>query len=433
MRKSNKFLLAILLLISKTAFSTSYQAEKWHTQNGVAVVFYQAMEVPMLDISLAFAAGSAYDGSQYGLSAMTSHMLNQGNNGKDATAIAQALADTGAQYNVENGHDMVVFDLRTLTSPKALASATNIFAEIINKPDFPAQVVGREKSQTLMAIKQSKESPEDIAMQRFFQVLYKDHPYAHPINGTNKTVNTFDRTMLLNFYKRYYVAHNALLVMVGAIDSKEAHALAEKLTQTMAKGSASPAIPKAKPASTGQTIQIPFTASQTVLRLGQVGIDHANPHYFPLMVGNYIVGGGALVSKLAIELREKEGLTYNVDSQFIPMAGEGPFIVGLSTRKQQTEKALDLTKSVLASFIQQGPSPQELEAAKRYLTGSFPLSLSSNKAIASVLLRMSFYHLPDDYLATYLKRIETVTKEDIQTAFKQQIDPNKLLLIEVGS
>jgi len=429
----NKFLFLALLLLSKASFGTPHHPERWQTQKGVQVIFYKAMEVPMLDISLAFRAGSAYDGERFGLSAMTSHMLNQGNQGKGATVVAQSLANLGSQYSEENGYDMVVFNLRTLVSPEALSPSLAIFKGILNQPDFPPNAFAREKNQQLMAIKQSKDSPEDIAIKAFFKILYKDHPYGHPVDGTTETVSSIQREELVNFYKRYYVANNAILVIVGAIDNQQAHTLAENLTNPMTPGNKAPAIPEAKKLSTSQTVQIPFPASQTVLRLGQIGIDHNNPHYFPLMVGNYLLGGGALVSKLAIELREKNGLTYHVDSQFIPMPGKGPFLIGLSTRKKQTQKALTLTKEVLSNFIQKGPSEEELLAAKQYLTGSFPLSLSGNKAIAGILLRMAFYQLPDDYLDTYLKNIEAVTAASVQAAFQQVIDPKTLLLIEVGS
>lgn len=184
--------------------------------------------------------------------------------------------------------------------------------------------------------------------------------------------------------------------------------------------------------SNAEQINIPFPSSQTVVRLGQIGIDHHNPNYFPLIVGNYILGGGALVSRLGVEVREKRGLTYGVDSQFVPMPGEGPFIISLSTKNDQATNALDITHHTLNRFISNGPSKEELDSAKKYLTGSFPLSLSSNRNIAGLLLRMAFYHLPENYLDTYVQRINAVTHDQIRQAFKEQVNPDKLLLITVG-
>lgn len=432
MRIFSACILTLLIGLSHTTTASTFKTEKWLTKNGVQVVFYPAMEVPMLDVSLAFAAGSAYDGDQYGLSALTSRLMNQGNAGRDATAIAESLADVGAQYKAEINRDMVIFNLRTLATQDALAKASFTFAQIINHPDFLDYEFSREKKQQMMAIEQRQESPEDVANLNFFQALYKQHPYAHPVNGTSETVKAINMSQVIAFNKRYYVAKNAILVMVGAINGETAHQLAEQLTQELPEGQPAPPIPKAIQLTQAETINISFPSSQTVIRLGQLGIDHHDSNYFPLIVGNYILGGGALVSRLAIEVREKQGLTYGVDSQLVPMSGKGPFLISLSTKNKQTKDVLDIIQNELRTYIDKGPTDEEMNAAKQYLTGSFPLSLSGNRSIANILLRMTFYHLPEDFLDTYLARINAVSREQVKQAFKQQVNPDKLLLVTVG-
>ncbi|KTD44203.1 M16 family metallopeptidase [Legionella parisiensis] len=432
MRIFSACILTLLLGLAHTTTASTFKTEKWLTKNGVQVVFYPAMEVPMLDVSLAYAAGSAYDGDQYGLGALTSRLMNQGNAGRDATAIAESLADVGAQYKAEINRDMVIFNLRTLTTKDALAKASFTFAQIINHPDFLDYEFSQEKKQQLMAIEQRQESPEDVANLHFFQALYKQHPYAHPVNGTSETVKAINMSHVIEFNKRYYVAKNAILVMVGAINSETAHQLADQLTHELPPGQPAPPIPKAQ-LTQAETINIPFPSSQTVIRLGQLGIDHHDSNYFPLIVGNYILGGGALVSRLAIEVREKQGLTYGVDSQIAPMSGKGPFLISLSTKNKQTKNALDIIQNELQTYIDNGPTDEEMNAAKQYLTGSFPLSLSGNRSIASTLLRMTFYHLPEDFLDTYLARINAVSREQVKQAFKQQVNLDKLLLVTVGN
>ncbi|KTD71368.1 M16 family metallopeptidase [Legionella tucsonensis] len=432
MRIFSACILTLLIGLSYTTSASTFKIEKWLTKNGVQVIFYPTMEVPMLDVSLAFAAGSAYDGDQYGLSALTSRLMNQGNAGRDATAIAESLADVGAQYKAEVNRDMVIFNLRTLVAKDALTKASSTFAQIINHPDFLDYEFSREKKQQMMAIEQRQESSEEVANLHFFQALYKQHPYAHPVNGTSETVKAINMSQVIEFNKRYYVAKNAILVMVGAIDSKTAHQLADQLIQELPEGQPAPPIPKATQLTQAESINLPFSSSQTVIRLGQIGIDHHDPNYFPLIVGNYILGGGALVSRLAIEVREKQGLTYGIDSQFVPMSGKGPFLISLSTKNEQTKDALDIIQNVLRTYIDKGPTDEEMIAAKQYLTGSFPLSLSGNRSIASILLRMTFYQLPEDFLDTYLARINAVSGEQVAQAFKQQVNLDKLLLITVG-
>ncbi|CEK11701.1 M16 family metallopeptidase [Legionella hackeliae] len=422
----------LIFCFSQSLLAGSFKTQKWQTANGAQVVFYQAQEVPMLDINIAFRAGSAYDGKQYGLSALTTDLLNQGNAGLDATALAEKIANVGAQYSSDSSRDMVILSLKTLTTPEALQQAVDTFTLIINKPDFPQESFQREKSQQLLAIAQNQESPDDVANLVFFNKLYRNHPYAHPVLGTEASVNAIELQHVRDFYKRYFVGSNAVIVIVGAIDEQKAHELADKIIQQLPKGQVAPMIPKAPQLAASEKEVIDFPSSQTIIRLGQIGIDHHSPDYFPLTVGNYILGGGALVSRLANEVREKRGLTYGVTSQFIPMPGDGPFLISLATQNKQASTALKVTEDTVAKFITDGPDEAELVAAKQYLTGSFPLSLASNSSIAGMLLRIAFFHLPDDYLDTYVAKINAVSTAQIKQAFQKQVDVSRMLLISVG-
>lgn len=409
-----------------------FVTQQWQTKNGVQVVFYQAMEVPMLDISIAFKAGSAYDGEAFGLSTLTTRLLNQGSIGLDADSLATKLADTGAQYTGENGRDMVVLSLKTLTEARALKTATDLFSTIIAHPDFQAGAFEREKKQQLVAIAQQQESPDEVANQLFFQTLYQNHPYAHPVIGTHQTVMSLNLEQVQAFYNRFFISNQAIMVLVGAIDQSTAKQLAEHLTQDLLQGKPIAEIPMAHALTKEMNVKVPFPSSQTIVRLGQLGVTHHDKRYFPLLVGNYILGGGSLVSQLAHELRETRGLTYGVYSQLAPMPGIGPYLISFSTKHSQTATAIQVIRTTLQSFIQQGPSEQELLAAKQYLTGSYPLSLGSNRSIADMLLKIAFYHLPKNYLQTYVEHIHAVTTQAIKQSFQELITPNALLEVAVG-
>jgi zinc protease len=423
---------SILFSVCTYASSFTFPVKKWKTSAGIPVVFYEAKEVPMLDISIAFAAGSAYDGAAFGLSALTTGLLNEGNGGLSSGEIAQRLADTGAQFQSSTSRDMTVLMLKTLTAKEFLDKATSIFSLIIAHPDFPQAAFTREQNQQLVGISQKDESPELVAEKMFYKLLYKTHPYAHPIDGEKSTVANLKLEDVKTFYKKYFVANNAIIVLVGAIDKNTAHQLAEKLTKDIPTGKKAEKITQAPPLTEEVNIEVKFPSSQTVMRVGQVGIDYHNPNYFPLTVGNYILGGGTLVSLLSTEVREKRGLTYGIYSQFISMPGLGPFLISFSTKTTQANLAMDIMRKTLKQYIDNGPSDLELTAAKKYLIGSFPLSLSSNKSIAELLLRIAFYQLPDDYLETYIERINQVTKESIKKAFSETVHPNKMLQISVG-
>lgn len=432
MKKYALLISLVICALPQTWATQPFETKQWQTKNGARVIFYQAMEVPMLDISVAFAAGSAYDEEKFGLSALTTRLLNQGNGGLSADVISEKIAETGAQYEKVNNQDMVIFNLKTLTDAENLKKASDIFSLIIDHPDFPIASFNREKDQQLMTIKQTQESPDKVANQIFFQALYKNHPYAHPVIGDHNSVSQLQAEHVRRFYQRFFVSRNAVVVLVGAIDKSAAEKLAEKITQDLPKGTPAPEISPAQPLTEEINIEVPFPSSQTILRLGQLGITHHDNHYFPLLVGNYMLGGGTLVSILSDELREKRGLTYGVYSQFAPMLGKGPFLISLSTQNSQAKTAIDLTRETVNTFINTKPDENALLAAKQYLTGSFPLSLASNRSIADILLKIAFYHLPDDYLQTYIERINSVTAEQIQESFNQLITPNKLIEISVG-
>jgi zinc protease len=426
------FILCLVFVFSPIYGSKSFDIKRWKTANGAHVVFYQAMEVPMLDINVAFAAGSAYDGDSFGLSALTTRLLNQGNSGLDATTIAEKLEITGAQYQAETARDMVVFNLKSLTAPAALQGAVDVFASIIAHPDFPEAAFKREKNQQLIAISEAEDTPDEIATLTFFKALYQKHPYAHPINGDRDQINQLSAQQVRDFYQQFYGSENAYVVLVGAIDEPKAHKIAEQLTKDLPRGQYAGAVPTAFPLQEEMNIGVKYPSSQTVIRLGQLGIDHHDKNYFPLIVGNYSLGGGSLVSRLALEVREKRGLTYGITSEFAPMPGLGPFIISFSTKTNQAETGLDVTRKILTEFMETGPSIDELQAAQQYLTGSFPMSLASNRNIAKTLLKLEFYHLPENYLDTYIDNINKVTTSEIKEAFKQVIKPNHLLQVSVG-
>ncbi len=431
---SHKFLQYIAwltLTLPILSWADNFSSQQWQTKQGARAVFFATHEIPMLEINIAFRAGAAYD-TIFGQSALTTRLLNQGTHRLSANQIADKLAATGAQVDLSTSQDMTIIRARTLTEQQSLSEAIRILAMIIQEPDFPRSAFEQEKSQQLMEIRQMQESPDSVATELFFSNLYINHPYAHPINGTIDSVKQLTLDQVKNFYHQYFVANNMVIVMVGAINQDQAHAIAETLTSHLPAGRVGSPIPAAKALRHKVQVKQAFPATQTMIRLGQLGITHQDQEYFALMVGNYILGGGSLVSKLAEEVREKRGLTYGVYSQFMPMLGTGPFMIGLSTKSNQAQEAVNITEQTLRRFLRLGPSIQDLQDAKAYLIGSFPLTLASNKSIAEMLLRITFYGLPKDYLDTYPDHINQTSAKDIKNAFTHHIHPEQWLQVSVG-
>jgi zinc protease len=178
--------------------------------------------------------------------------------------------------------------------------------------------------------------------------------------------------------------------------------------------------------------QIDFPSSQTHLYAGQPGMSRGDPDYFPLYVGNHILGGSGLVSILMHEVREKRGLSYSVYSYFAPMAERGPMILGLQTKNTQADEARGVLLDTLQRFVDQGPTDDELEAAVKNITGGFPLRIASNSNIVQYLAMIGFYDLPLDYLDQFTGRVSAVTKEQIRDAYQRRVHPDRLAVVLVG-
>ncbi len=426
-------LIVLFFIFNPALAKTALNTKTWATSSGVQVVFHQANEVPLLDISIAFDAGSARDEKHFGLSELTARILDKGYGGLKPGILADQFAATGATHTTGSSQDMLTLSLRTLVEPPALSKATELFASLINNPTFSTDSLSHAKNQQLMAIKQNQESPAIIAENAFYNALYGAHPYGHPIHGDSKTVNAITLKDIQQFYQRFIVGNNAVMVLVGAIDETRAHQITEQITKGISKGTKAPAIPHATMLKQAINIDIPHPGSQTILCSGQLGITHQDKDYFPLMVGNHILGGGSLVTELAHELREKRGLTYSVTSKFSAMPGVGPFIILLSTKNSQTQAARQITHDTVDRFIKNGPSESVLTAAKHNLTGSFPQALAGNKNITNMLLRIAFYHLPENFLNDYVSHVNAVSIIDIQNAFQRHLKLANFINITVGN
>ena len=201
----------------------------------------------------------------------------------------------------------------------------------------------------------------------------------------------------------------------------------------MQKGEPAPVLPKVPDITEAKTIKQQHPSTQTTILVGQIGETRTDPDYFPLYVGNHILGGSGFGSRIVDEIREKRGLAYSSYSYFYPMEARGPFIMGLQTKNNQAKQALALLKKTVDNFIAKGPTPKEIDNAKKNITGGFPLRLDSNKEITEYVSMIGFYDLPLDYLKTFNAKVESVTRAQIMDAFKRRVHPDKMITVMVGN
>lgn len=426
-----------LVLIGLSTLAAVAQAapkiEHWTLENGARVYFVRTTELPLLQLRAVFDAGSSRDAeNRPGTARLTSRMLNFGAGELDADAIASGFENLGAEFGTGSDRDMATVDLRSLSDRKLLDPALELLAVVLARPTFPADALERERARTLVGLQHEAQQPDLLAEKTFMRRLYGAHPYGHHTVGTEQSVRAITRDDLITHHRRYYTGSRAWLAIVGDATLAEAKDIAARVVGRLPRGEAVPPLPPPPPLTRSAREVMAYPSTQSHIRLGRTAITRTDPDYFPLLVGNYTLGGGGLVSRLAEEVREKRGYSYSVYSYFHAMRVPGPFMLGLQTKNAQRGAALALVRKVLADFVRDGPTADELEAAKKHLTGSFPLRLDSNRKIADHLAVIGFYGLPLTYLDDFIPRIEAVTIEQVRDAFRRRIDPGKLVTVLVG-
>ncbi len=428
-----KFLIGLSLFAVSLGAAAIPDIQHWRTDNGARVYFVEAHEIPMVQLSIAFDAGSARDPvDRPGLAHLTSLMLDEGAGELSGDAIAQRLESVGAVFGSDNARDMSVVELRSLSDAAMLDVAVAVLADILARPTFPADALAREKDRALVRLAQREQSPQETAQTEFYATLFGTHPYATPPEGEEAGIKALTRDELREFHKRYFTGANAVIAIVGDLTISEARAIAAKIIGGLPAGKPAPPLASVQALERARQKDVRFNSAQSHILLGQPGVARGDPDYFPLYVGNHVLGGSGLVSRLSNEIREQRGLAYSVYSYFVPMRELGPYVIGLQTRNDQTGVALDVVRNTVERFVAEGPTADELQAAKQNITGAFPLNLDSNKKIAGNVLNIAFYGLPLDYLNTFTDNVERVTLEQVRDAFKRRVDPKRLVRVIVG-
>ena len=428
-------LFALFAVFAAFSAHASLPIQHWVLANGAKVYFVESHDLPILDVSVDFPAGTALEpANQGGVANLTRHLLGLGAGGLDDNRIASGMADVGAELGGRFDADRAGLTLRTLSSPEQRDAALSILAKVLQQPTFPAPVLEREKARVIAGLQEAEARPESLAAKAFQTAVFGSHPYARRDSGEIGSVSKLQVADLQAFYRSHYAASGAVVALMGDISRVEADRIAHQLTDRLppASGAASLTIPPVPALQHAVSRTIPFPAKQSQVLIGQPGVKRGDPDYFALYVGNYILGGGGFDSRLLNEVRQKRGLAYSVYSYFMPMREAGAFQIGLQTRTDQADEALQVVRQTLANFVTNGVTDAELTQAKNNIVGGFPLRIDSNKEILEYLAVIGFYDLPLNYLDEFPKRVEAVTAEQIQAAFKRHIDPDKLVTIVVG-
>ena len=435
-----RWLLALGLMSAAGAWA-ALPIQHWTAANGAQVYLVESPALPMVDIQIDLDAGARRDPvGQAGLASATAQMMAKGVQARDGqaaldeNALGEAWADLGAVFSASAGSDRLSLLLRTLTVPELLDGAIRLAARQLATPSFPAEVWVNERARWVAGLKESYTRPGTVAQRRFASAVHGGHPYGQ--EPDEASLNAIQAADMQAFHARHFDSCHARVSIVGALNRAQAEQRVLQLLAGLPTSKPCPALPAVAevPALTqAQTLRVPFESAQAHVLMGQPGFKRSDPDFFPLTVGNYILGGGGFVSRLTEQVREKRGLSYSVHSYFAPGLHAGPFTVGLQTRPDQAEQALQVARDVVRSFVAEGPTDAELQAAKDNLIGSFPLRLDSNRKLLDNLANMAWHQLPLNYLDTWTQAVQRVTVQDVRAAFARKLQPERMVTVIVGA
>jgi len=414
--------------------------EHWTLPNGAKVYLVHSPGLPLLDIQIDFDAGGRRDPpGRVGLASATALMVGKGLKAKgaapamDENAIGDSWADVGALFSASAGSDRMSFTLRSLTRKDVLDASIQLAARHLADPSFPADVWAREQQRWIASLRESLTKPATVADRAWTPAVFGSHPYGQ--QNTPESLSALTVADMQVFHAQHIQACRAKISVVGALDRAQVQA---RLTQLLAGLPANdgcpalPVVPEVAALAQARDIRIPFASAQAHVTMGQPGFKRDDPDFFALTVGNYVLGGGGFVSRLTEQVREKRGLSYSVYSYFSPGLHAGPFAIGLQTRPDQAQQAIDVARQVLKDFVDKGPTEGELQAAKDNLNGGFALRLDSNRKLLDNLANIAWHQLPLDYLDTWTQKVQALTVSDITAAFARKVQPERLVTVVVG-
>ena len=411
------------------------EISEYETSNGIKVLYSKSENIPMIDIKITFDAGSNRDGNLKGLSMLTHNLLDEGTTKLSAEEIASSFESTGAVFNTSVNKDKSSISLRSLADKKYLGPSLKTFLNILSDSTFPQKELSLQKDRTVSTIIEDESDPSDISMNLFFKEIYKNYAYGHPSIGEKSIIKNISRKDIVNFYKNNLNQKTAKIAIVSSLSKKDVEALSEKISKSLERKDilVDKNTIQLKKDNKEKYIYKKFNSEQAHIYIGGLAIKRGAKNHLPLYVGNYIFGGSGFSARLMQELRVKRGYTYGVYSYIYPMKNIGPFVIGIETKSEQAQISVELIHNMLQEFIENGPTNEEIKHAKEAIINGFPLRVDSNSDILNYLSMINYYDLPMDYLAKFTENISKITKKDIISAFKEEIDYKNLTTLVVGN
>ena len=398
---------------------------------GITAWLVEDSTIPLIAMDFSFAGGAAVDpDDKTGLANYLSSMLDEGAGDLDSQAFQRRIADLSIRMSFQAQRDHFQGSLQTLS--KTREEAFDLLKLALTEPRFDAEPLERMRGQLLLSIRQDDEDPDQIANRAWMRTMFGDHPYGRPVSGSAETVGAIQANDLEELRRRLFARERLQIAVVGDIDAETLKRLLDETFGALPESSGVPVVADATPLGQPLVEVIERNIPQSVIRFGHGGIKRDDPDFIPAYIVNSILGGGGFGSRLMQEVREKRGLVYSVFSSLQPMQHAGLLLGGAATMNERAAETIAVVRQELERMAGEGPTSEELEEAKTYLTGSYPLGFDSNSKIASRLLSIQQDELGIDYVNRRNDLIEAVTLEDVRRVARGLIDADGLVVTVVG-
>jgi zinc protease len=406
------------------------EVEEVVTATGLRAYLVQAMQVPFVAVDFAFRGGAATDpDGQEGLASMVSGLLDEGAGPYDSKAFRAELEDNAIRLSFDADKQTLAGDLRTLNTTRE--HAFELLRLALAEPRFDPEPVERVRAQMQADLARRESDPGARAQRAWFKAAFPDHPYGRPSAGTPESVARLPHEALRPWTRRHLNRRNLVIAVAGAITPEALAPLLDHAFGGLPAGEGPFEVPAAAPFGPRLVVE-PLPIPQSIVIFGHAGLGHDDPDYYPAQIVNYLLGGGGFSSRFMEEVREKRGLAYSVHAQLQDLERAPLWLGMVATSNERVGESLRLIRAETARMAAGEIEEGELADARTYLTGSFPLRLTSNEQVAGMLLTMQLRRLGRDYLERRNALIEAVTLADVRRAAARLLHADRLIVAAAG-
>lgn len=411
--------------------ASAVEVERVVSDKGVEAWLVRDHSNPIVTMEFKFQGGGALDPKgKEGLAALVAATIDEGAGDLDSTAFQTALDDRSMTLRFSAGLDSFRGSFKILNKHRDYGFELARLA--LKEARFDEEPVERIRTQLVSRVNQNSQSPNYRASRKIFELAFGDHPYGQSSSGTVEGLSALKRDDLVNFTKTRLARENLIIGVVGDIQADELKVYLDKTFGDLPKTASSSGVIKIKAALDGSTTVIDVDVPQSSIQFGQPGISRDDPDFYAAHVLNYILGGGSFVSRLYQQVREERGLAYSVYTYLMPLDSSATVMGGAGTANERVKETIDVIRDVWKEFAENGPTQAELDDAKTYLTGAFPLRFTSSDTIANMLVAMQDDNLGIDYIDKRNSYIESVTLKDAKRVAKSMYQPEKLSFVIAG-